>query len=94
MNKRKMNTVLFIIGATIFNIFMMMVLLTVGIAVLSMAVDQESNQNLVQILMVLIFIGAIAGAFFIYHRAVKLLSKKIDMDRYFHPLFGAKRGKK
>jgi hypothetical protein len=90
---RKFNTVLFILGATIFNIFMMLVLLTVGLAVLSMVLEEGANQNLVQILMIVVFIGSIAGAFFIYHRAVKLLSRKIDMDQYFHPLFG-KRGKK
>jgi type IV secretory pathway TrbL component len=92
MNK-KVNTLLFILGATIFNIFMMLVLLTVGLAILSMAVSGEGNQAMVQILMILVFVGAIAGAFFIYHRAVKLLSNKIDMDKYFHPLFGRKKSK-
>lgn len=91
---RKFNTVLFILAATIFNIFMMLVLLTVGLAVLSMVLSENANQNLVQILMIVVFAGSIGGAFFIYHRAVKLLSSKIDMDQYFHPIFGTRNKRK
>jgi hypothetical protein len=35
----------------------------------------------------LFFAGAIAASFFIYRLAIKILMKKIDMEKYFDPIF-------
>lgn len=86
MNK-KVNTLLFVLGATIFNIIMMVLLLAVGLAGISALAGENINPGTAQILFLLLFVGSIAGAFFIYHRAIKLLSNKIDMEKYFHPIF-------
>jgi len=86
MNK-KVNTVLFILGATIFNIITMILILVVGLALISVFVGENIGAGVAQILFLLLFVGSIAGAFFLYHRAVKLLSRKIDMEKYFHPIF-------
>lgn len=86
MNK-KMNTVLFLLGATAFNLlvmFLLIVLFLVGI----LAIFRESvNPNLLSVLMIVVFIGSIAASFLIYGRLIKWLSRKIDMDKYFLPLF-------
>ncbi len=37
--------------------------------------------------MIIVFFGAIIGSFFIYHAIVKMISKRIDMNKYFHPIF-------
>lgn len=87
---RKVNTVVFILAATIFNIFMMLVLLTVGLAAVSMITQgNQVSDAVANLVMIVLVIFSIAGAFFIYHRLVRLLSSKIDMDAYFHPIFGA-----
>lgn len=86
MNK-KVNTVLFILGATIFNIIMMILILVVGLALISVFVGENIGAGIAQILFLLLFVVSIAGAFFLYHRAVKLLSQKVDMEKYFHPIF-------
>ena len=86
MNK-KVNTVLFILGATIFNIITMILILVVGLALISVFVGENIGAAVAQFLFLLLFVGSIAGAFFLYHRAVKLLSRKIDMEKYFHPIF-------
>lgn len=86
MNK-KVNTVLFILGATVFNIIMMILILVLGLALISVFVGENLGAGAAQILFLLLFVASIAGAFFLYHRAVKLLSRKIDMEKYFHPIF-------
>ncbi|MFW5710519.1 MAG: leader peptide processing enzyme [Spirochaetota bacterium] len=86
MNK-KVNTLLFVLGATVFNIIMMIVILTVGLAVISAFAGESIGSGTAQILFLLLFVGSIAGAFFVYHQAIKLLSRKIEMEKYFHPIF-------
>jgi hypothetical protein len=49
------------------------------------------SPNLISILMVVIFIGSIAASFLIYSRLIKWLSRKVDMEKYFMPIFKRKR---
>ena len=90
MNK-KTNTVLFLNGATVFNLLVMFILIVLSLVLISVVFRDRLNPNVLSILMILLFIGSIAGAFFIYNRVLKLLTKKIDMDKYFMPLFRRKR---
>jgi hypothetical protein len=60
--------------------------------VLISAVFRDSlNPNVFSILMIVVFIGSIAASFFIYGRVVKWLSRKIEMEKYFLPLFRRKK---
>lgn len=90
MNK-KVNTVLFILGATVLNIILMIIILTLGLALISVFVAETVSEGAASIIFLLLFIASIAGSFFIYHRIVRFISKKIDMERYFHPIFSRKR---
>jgi len=92
MNK-KVNTVLFILGATVFNIIVMVLIMTLGLALLSILSGGNINQGMAQVLFLLLFVLSIAGAFGLYHLAVKLISSKIDMDTYFHPIFGRRKSR-
>ena len=86
MNK-KLNTVLFVLAASVFNIFLMVVFLLAGLALLGTFAGESIGEGAATAAFLAIFIGAIAGAFFVYHRIVRLISRKIDMDAHFHPLF-------
>jgi membrane protein YdbS with pleckstrin-like domain len=44
-----------------------------------------------QVVMLVIFVGSIVATYFIYHRAMKWLSQKYDMEKYFDPIFRRKR---
>jgi len=81
MNK-KLNTGLFILGATVVNIGIMAVLVVLGLFILS-----KLPESFIPIGTVLVFFIAIIGAFFIYHRIVKFISKRVNMDKYFDPIF-------
>jgi hypothetical protein len=84
MNK-KVNTVLFVLGATLVNVLVMIVLVILGImliGLLPVGVQESSGQ----ILLVLVMFLSIGITFFAYHRLIKLVSSKVDMDKYFHPI--------
>ena len=90
MNK-KVNTVLFLLGATVFNLLVMFLLIVLFLVLISAVFRDSLNPNVLSILMIVVFIGSIAASFFIYGRVVKWLSRRIDMDKYFIPLFRRKR---
>ena len=85
---KKTNTLLFILGATVFNIvvtllcFMIMVILYAKFII---PLLPEEGQALAFPLM---FIAALVITFFLYRYALKLLMKKIQMEKYFDPIFG------
>ncbi|MCL1837682.1 MAG: leader peptide processing enzyme [Treponema sp.] len=89
MNK-KVNTVLFILGATLFNI-----IITVGFFLLLLTAYAKFLMRLLPDAaqawsFPLIFIAAIAISFVIYRFALKLLLKKIEMEKYFDPILGSR----
>jgi ABC-type multidrug transport system fused ATPase/permease subunit len=79
-----------VLGATVFNIFVMILIMTIGLAALSMLAGENISQTAAQILFLLLFFGSVGGSFLIYHWVVRLLSRKFDLDRYFHPIFRKK----
>ena len=90
MNK-KANTVLFVLGATVFNLLLMFILIILFLVLISVVFRDSLGPNLISIMMIVVFVGSIAASFFIYSRVVKWLSRKIDMDKYFIPLFRRKK---
>ena len=90
MNK-KANTALFVLGATVFNVLIMIVIFVVLFVVFGRFIAPALPAQVNQILVLVIFIGSIVGTYFIYHRVVKYLSNKIDMEQYFDPIFKRKK---
>jgi hypothetical protein len=82
---KKMNTFLFILGATVVNIVTMLAIIIFGVWLLAKILPDNAEAG--QVLFMLLFFIAIGGSFVIYHQIVKLISRKVDMDKYFHPLF-------
>ena len=86
MNK-KLNTSFFIIGASILNVILMVVLMTIGLALISLIIPKNISPTIASALFILVFLLSVAGSFFAYHKGIRFLSKKVDMERYFHPIF-------
>ncbi len=86
MNK-KLNTLFFIIGATVLNLLIMLFLMLISLTLVGVIFKGNLNPNILSVLMMVIFLSSIIGAFVIYSWLVKRIAKKIDMDRYFLPLF-------
>jgi len=93
MNK-KANTLLFILGATVFNILVTIISFVVFsflYARFLMALIPEANRPWG---FTLIFLASIAVSFLVYRWLLKYLLKKIDVEKYFDPLFVRKNMKK
>jgi hypothetical protein len=90
MNK-KTNTLLFILGATVFNV------LTTVVCFLGLFLFYA--RFLVPLLpeegqawgFPVVFIAAIALSFVIYRLVLKQLMKRIVVEKYFDPIFGGRR---
>lgn len=86
MNK-KLNTLLFILGATVVNLTLMVLLLVLMLVLVGTLVPEDSSPALVQMLLLFAFLIAIGGAFGIYTLLIKMVTKRVDMEKYFHPIF-------
>ncbi|MCX7786391.1 MAG: hypothetical protein N2442_01685 [Spirochaetes bacterium] len=86
MNK-KLNTVLFVIGATLVNMVMILLFLA-GFLLYGAFLAPRLPPEVNSIALLLLFIGSIIGTYFLYHRIMRFLSNKVNWDKYFSPLFG------
>ena len=89
MNK-KTNTILFTLGATIFNLITMLILFAVPLVIL-LAIFKERLMGVLPIVGLVLFFGALVANFFIYGWVMRKISEKINMDKYFEPLFKKKK---
>jgi phosphoglycerol transferase MdoB-like AlkP superfamily enzyme len=86
MNK-KVNTILFILGATLFNVLVAVLsffLLLILYAKFAAPLMPENNRSWG---FSLIFLASIAVSIFVYRIVLKRLMTKIDVEKYFDPLF-------
>jgi membrane-bound acyltransferase YfiQ involved in biofilm formation len=84
---KKLNTVLFMLGATVFNLLLLFVLILLAMLALTAAFGDRLGPSLMSILLIVVFLGAMVGSFLIYNQVVRLITRKIDMEKYFLPLF-------
>jgi len=90
MNK-KLNTALFLIGATIFNLLLLFVLIMLSLLLISALSQGRLSGNVMSILLIVVFLGSMVGSFLNYNQVIKFVSRKIDMEKYFLPLFKRRR---
>lgn len=87
MNK-KLNTVLFVLGATVVNMVMMILLFLAGFLLYGAFLAPRLPPTVNSIALLILFIGSIIGTYVLYHRIMRYLSNKVNWDKYFSPLFG------
>jgi len=86
MNK-KLNTIFFILGATLFNVltavisFVLFMLVYVRF-IMNLIPEQNRSWGFT-----LIFLLAIVVSFFVYRVLLKYLLTKVDVEKYFDPIF-------
>ncbi|MDR1127807.1 MAG: leader peptide processing enzyme [Treponema sp.] len=88
---KKTNTFLFILAATIFNIVATIVCFFVLLLVFLKFFAHLLPETASAWALPAIFIGSIVLSFVFYRLALKLLLKKIDLDKHFSPLFKPRR---
>lgn len=86
MNK-KLNSVLFILGATVVNVGIMIAMLLLLATLYARFLSGVFGQGGAQVALIVIFFVSVASSYLFYHLFIKWLSKKVDMDKYFDPIF-------
>lgn len=90
---RRLNSVLFIIAATVANVLMMIVIFGVLLVLFARFVAPMLSPGVNQILLLVLFVGSVVLTYVLYHRLMRWLSRRYDLEKYFGPLFGRdKRG--
>jgi peptidoglycan/LPS O-acetylase OafA/YrhL len=88
---KKSNTLLFILGATVFNILttivFLLILLVLYARLLAPLLPEESAGWGFPVIFILSFVLS----FLSYRIILKRLMKKIEMEKYFDPIFGSRR---
>ena len=87
---KKTNTILFLIGATIANLILLFVILMVPLLLYMRFLAAYVPNNLTTLIIVVIFIGAILATYGIYNTVMAKIIEKVDMNKYFDPIFHKK----
>jgi len=88
---KKTNTLLFILGATAFNILITIVCFLILFVLYAKFLMPSLPEDAAAWGFPVIFIGAIALSFVLYRLILKHLMKKIDFEKYFDPIFGPRK---
>jgi hypothetical protein len=88
---KKTNTLLFILGATVFNVVTVVVCFLALFLLFVKFLTPILPETAATWALPVIFLGSIALSFVIYRIALKALMKRVDVDKYFSPLFRPKR---
>ena len=87
---KKTNTLLFILGGTVFNILVTILCFFIFLFVYSKFLFPRLPENSIAWVIPVNFTFSIVASFFIYRILVKLITKKVDMEKYFDPIFTKK----
>jgi hypothetical protein len=85
---KKTNTLLFILGATFFNIIITVICFGALLLLYARFIMSRLPEAGQAWGFPVIFIAAIALSFLVYRVALKQLLKKVDPEKYFDPIFG------
>lgn len=88
--KKKRNTAIFMVLATLANIVLMVGFFLIGLVIMNQFVS-EDNPTGIMIGFLLVFFVAIGLSWFIYSRFVKWYTKKVNAEETFAPIFSTRR---
>jgi hypothetical protein len=88
---KKTNTLLFILGATLFNILVTIFCFFVLFFLYTRFLGSLLPEEAFTWGFFFIFVGAIVLSFVIYQALLKRLLKRVPMEKYFDPIFGRRK---
>ena len=88
---KKTNTLLFILGGTIFNILVTIISFLIFLIIYSRFLYTLLPENAIAWVIPVIFTGSILVSFFVYRMVLNKIMKKVDMEKYFDPIFKSRR---
>jgi phosphoglycerol transferase MdoB-like AlkP superfamily enzyme len=93
MNK-KINTMLFILGATLFNVFVAILSFILFLVLYARFIIPLLPENSRSWGFTLIVLASIAVSIFVYRLVLRFLLTKVDVEKYFDPIFAGKKFKR
>lgn len=84
---RRLNTILFLIGATLVNILVMVLLFLILFVLFARFVAPSVPPETGQFILLALFVVSVAGTYFVYHRIIAALQKRVALEQYFGPIF-------
>ena len=88
---RRLNSILFVMAATVANIVVMMLLFTVLLVVFARLIAPSLPPQVNQIMLMVLFVVSVVATYVIYHRVVRRLGERYDLQKYFGPIFSKDR---
>ncbi|GHV29374.1 hypothetical protein AGMMS4952_15020 [Spirochaetia bacterium] len=88
---KKTNTLLFILAATLTNITLVLLSFLLFFILYSVVLRPLLPANSVIWALGLIFLAALIVSFVVYQALLKLFTKKVDVQKYFDPIFNTRR---
>ncbi len=90
MNK-KVNTLVFMVAATLLNVALLAVFFIIGFVLLSLLLNAfpalADSSMAAAVLTLLVFLLAIGLTFFIYNKLVLWVNKKFELEDKLYPIF-------
>jgi hypothetical protein len=87
---KKTNTLLFILAGTVFNVIITVLSFLIFLVIYTRFLYSKTPENSVAWILPVIFLASIVVSFLVYRLAVKIVMKKVDMDKHFAPIFGTR----
>jgi len=84
---KKNNTIVFIICGTIFNIIITVFCFFFFLIIYGRFLYPVLPEGNLEWFLPANFVASIVASFLIYRQVMKVLMKKVDMDKYFDPIF-------
>jgi len=91
---KKTNTLLFVLGGTIFNILITIICFFIILALYSQFLYPLLPEESASWALPAVFMVSILASFFIYRLVIKVISNKVDMEKHFDPIFGRRQPRK
>ena len=88
---KKTNTFLFILGGTIFNILVTIISFLVFLIIYSRFLFSLLPESAMPWVIPVIFTVSILVSFIVYRVVLNKIMKKVDMEKYFDPIFKSRR---
>ena len=85
---KKTNTFLFILGGTVFNILITLLFFFLFLVIYSRFLYPVLPEDSAAWALPIVFIASIVASFFVYRQVIKVVTKKVDMEKHFDPIFG------
>ena len=91
-SRKKRNTAVFVLIATLINLALMFIFMLTGYILLLKFGDHE-NTTAAQVWIIVIFLASIGLSWFIYSRIIKWYMKRVDVEKKFAPIINPRRKK-